>query len=165
MKMKKPGNIFRRGLSSLAVLLFLFPPIAAYDSASSQNSEDPPESYKRYAKLEPISNRRITFQLRFQDGQVASATQLEGALIRVESTKDDTIMGLSPLISDDGKVQLKIFRVDPIRHRGSVIGEGLSEIDTLALYGEEARISNGVFSFGITLAGTDTWNTAEKKTL
>lgn len=144
--MKDSCSVTRRGISTLAVLFFLFPSMAAYDSASGQHSGEPPESYKTYAKTEPISNRRLTFQLQFEGGQVAYVTQLEGALIRVESTKDETIMGLTPLFSDDGNVQIKLFKIEQIKHQDSVIGESLSEIENLAIHGDETRISNGGFS-------------------
>lgn len=165
MKMKKTGRIVRRGMPALAVLMFLVPTLSAYDSASGQSSRDQHESYKNYAKTEPISNRRFTFQFTFENGRTASATQLEGGLIRVESTKNSTILGLTPLVSEDGSVQIKVFKVEPIRHLNSLIGESLSEIETLDLHQDEARISSGVFNFSVRLADHNLLELSEKKTL
>lgn len=163
--MKENGYFARAGVGAVAVLLMLFPTLIAHHSASDSGLDEQSASFKTHVRTQPVSNRRVSLQMVFDDGQVASATQLEGGLIRVESTIDNVVFGLTPLIADDGQVHVKVYRVNSIKHQGKSLGESLSEIETLVLNGDQARISNSAFNFSIRLADSDTSGATEKKTL
>lgn len=161
--MKQSRYFARITLGAAATVLLLFPavinrPVSGYADNSLASVNNP-------AQTKPISKRRITLQLKFDDGRVASATELEGGMIRVESIKDNLVFGLIPLIGDDGQVQVKVFQLDPIKHQGNQIGESLTEIETLAINDAETRISNRIFNFVIRLTRIAESGPTEKKTL
>lgn len=144
---KESSHFARIGMGIAAFMLLIFPTMITNYAAGSP--------FQPHATKMPISERCITLQVTFDDGEGVKSTKHEGGMIRVEYAKYGLILGLTPLITTDENVQVKIFIIHPIESKGKPMGEALSELDTVALDRQEARVSRDFLNFSIKLVNVE----------
>jgi hypothetical protein len=89
-------------------------------------------SQRGRARTSPISDNMVTLKLTLSTGEVVTAVQREGGMVRID--KQGSIIGLTPKIRDkeDGTIDVAVFRISAIKGpSGAVVGEGMDLMERL----------------------------------
>jgi hypothetical protein len=158
------NKIFRVSTRNAGIALTIFSLFLIGIGATYQS--DPQQlPYSKQLKTTPITDSQITLKLTYSNGEVMEVSQVEGGMIRTRLLSGGPVMGLIPLIDENGQVQVRIFELDTIQHGEKALGETLSEFQSLTLDGREARVLNGNLDFSVALVGVDKKETCSKKKL
>lgn len=130
---------FAYKIGGAAILLFGLLPMMPVKESTAEESK--PQHNKR-SIISPISESRFTLRLTFDNGEVFEATQIEGEMIRIE--KDGDTLGITPYrAAENSELKAKVFKVFPVRRFGSVVGEGVEELEEIGLEMRLSRVDSG----------------------
>lgn len=111
-------------------------------------SSDSPVVYSGRANTPPVSGSKVTLKLSFSNGAVFTVTQFEGAGIRVTANGSTTLISTHLDKEHLNEIRATIRKVFSVENKGTVLGEGVSEMGSLNIgegsdlteYGLECKV-------------------------
>lgn len=137
-----------RGVFSTLALLAVLSATVYAQHVTQKASSDSPVVYSGRANTPPVSGSKVTLKLSFSNGAVFTVTQFEGAGIRVTANGSTTVISTHLDAEHLNEIRATIFRVFSVEKRGTILGEGVSEIGSLNIkegsdlteYGLECKV-------------------------